>query len=192
MLILVLALAQFFWMVLAALAVSSTSLTAPVALLSAATIQRMQGWDVKVSVSLHAQDWCCQCIPVLIIPSSLAVLSAASVPPTLRITPTRLPSEKTASKATFNPSANISTGILYFISLQNKHVNLTPEIITFTFFSFHVFISSSSTSSVAVAIPTCLPSGSQSAASNTVVAVLRDYTNSQVGTLSGSTGVVTL
>lgn len=47
-----------------------------------------------------------------IMPSPLAVLSAPSVPPTLRITPTQLPPEGTASKATFNPSANISTGIL--------------------------------------------------------------------------------
>ena len=35
-------------------------------------------------------------------------------------------------------------------------------------------------STLSVAIPTCLPSGSQSAAANTMVAILHDYTNSQV------------
>ena len=38
----------------------------------------------------------------------------------------------------------------------------------------------SSTSSVAVAIPTCLPISSQSAVANTMVAIFHDYTNSQV------------
>ena len=57
--------------------------------------------------------------------SPLAVLPAASVPPALRITPTQLPPEITASKATFNPSANVSTGILseqlfFHIALQNE------------------------------------------------------------------------
>ena len=42
----------------------------------------------------------------------------------------------------------------------------------------------SSTSSVAATLPTCLPSGSQSATANTMVAILHDYTNSQVSTYS--------
>ena len=46
------------------------------------------------------------------------------------------------------------------------------------------------TSSVAVAIPTCLPTSSQSATANTLVAILHDYTKNQVSTEADPTVTV--
>ena len=49
---------------------------------------------------------------------------------------------------------------------------------------------STSVSSTAVPIPACLPSSSQSATANTMVAILHDYTTSQVSFSNENTKVV--
>ena len=72
----------------------------------------------------------------------------------------------------------------YNNSISNLNISFLPIPSGITETSTSV----SSTSSVAIPLPTCLPSSSQSAAANTMVAILHDYTNSQVR--NGSTNMV--
>ena len=79
----------------------------------------------------------------------------------------------------------ININIIYMIPLRSYllfYLDITETTSTFV----------PSTSSVGIPIPTCLPTTSPSVAANTMVAILRDYANSQVSIYRSGIRVETL